>query len=127
MHSCRTEATPLPESVSDHCRDVHDHVCRAHTARLYVHVHARWQSAPSQQTGADDIADEQHQEDILVRVLRATGTAVQPPPLEANAAGAPHHRRTAVLVLHRVLAYRNGFFFTFYNLLLFVEVFTDLS
>lgn len=106
MYSGRTQAARLPESVPDHRGHVHDHVGRADTAWLHVHVDAGRQSAAGQQNGAGRIADEQHQEDILVRVLRAaasTRAALRPSPLEENAAGPPHHRRPALLVVHRVL------------------------
>jgi len=103
----RTPAARLPEGVPDHSGHVHDHVGRTDTAGLHVHVHTGRQSAFGQQTGANDIADEQHQKDILVRVLRAVGTTatVRPPSSleEDAAAGPPHYRRAAIFVVHRVL------------------------
>jgi len=73
--SGRTEATRLPKGVPDHCGHVHDHVGRTYTDGLHVHVHAGRQGAVGQQDGANDIANEQHQKDILVRVLRAARAA----------------------------------------------------
>lgn len=101
--SGRAQTSRLPESVSDHRGYVHDHVGRPDTDGLHVHVHTGRKSAVGQQNGANGVTDEQHQKDFLVRVLRATRTSGQSSPLEADTAGAPHHRRSAVLVVHRVL------------------------
>lgn len=101
----RSQAPRLPEGVPDHREHVHDHVGGADTAGLHVHVHVGRKSAFGQQNGARCVTDEQHQKDILVRVLRAARTAAghRSPPLEADAVGAPHHRRPAILVVHGIL------------------------
>lgn len=106
----RAQEARLPEGVPDHRGHVHDHVRRPNTTGFHVHVDAGRQGAVGQQDGAHGVPDEQHQEDILVRVLRAAGTGPgrrsprSPSPLEADpAAGAPDHRRPVVLVVHGVL------------------------
>lgn len=100
----RTQATRLPEGVSDHSGHVHDHVGRSNTDGLYVHVYVGRQSVVGQQNGTDGVTDEQHQKDILVRVLRASrATAGQSSPMEEDAARTPHHRGSTVLILHHVL------------------------
>lgn len=99
----RAQTSRLQEGVPDHRGHVHDHVGRPDTDGLHVHVHAGWQSSVGQQNGTNGVTYEQHQKDILVRVLRATCTGGQSSPLEEDVAGAPHHRRSAVLVVHHVL------------------------
>lgn len=99
----RAQTSRLSKGVPYHSGHVHDHVGHSYSNGLHVHVHTGWQSTISQQNGTHGIANEQHQKDILVRVLRPASTSGRSPPLEADAFGTPHHRKSAILVVHNIL------------------------